>query len=164
MLRIGQGYDIHRLVPGRPLVVGGVAIPYAKGLLGHSDADVLVHAACDALLGAAGMGDIGELFPDTDPQYRDANSIELLRTVGQRIGRKGWQVTNLDATIIAQAPKMSAYKTIMAQRLAECLAVDRRRINIKAKTTEGVGAIGNEEAMAAVCIVMLESTSTPIEE
>ena len=161
MLRIGQGYDIHRLVPDRPLIVGGTTIPYEKGLAGHSDADVLVHAACDALLGAAGMGDIGELFPDTDPQYRDADSMDLLKTVYRRIVTEGWRVVNLDATIFAQAPKMSPHKSKMVQHLANCLAVDSNRINIKATTTEGLGAIGNGDGMAAMCIVMLASTTTP---
>ena len=160
MMRIGQGYDIHRLVAGRPLVLGGVTIPYEKGLLGHSDADVLVHAACDALLGAAGLGDIGELFPDTDPQYRDAYSIDLLAAVCQRIDRS-WQLVNLDATIFAQAPKLSPYKQMMVECLAACMAVAPDMINIKATTTERLGTIGRGDAMAAMCVVLLEST-TPL--
>ena len=160
MMRIGQGYDIHRLVPGRPLVLGGETIPCEKGLLGHSDADVLVHAACDALLGAAGMGDIGELFPDSDPQYRDAYSIDLLAVVYQRI-KKYWRLVNLDATIFAQEPKLSPYKPLMTANLATCMAVAHERINIKATTTEGLGVIGNGAAIAAMCVVMLESTSLP---
>ena len=160
MMRIGQGYDIHRLVPGRPLVLGGETIPYDKGLLGHSDADVLVHAACDAFLGAAGMGDIGELFPDSDPQYRDAYSIDLLAAVCRLIYKR-WRLVNLDATIFAQEPRLSPYKPLMAANLAACVAVDRQRINIKATTTEGLGVIGSGEGIAAMCVVMLESTTLP---
>ena len=160
MIRIGQGYDIHRLVPGRPLVLGGETIPFEKGLLGHSDADVLVHAACDALLGAAGMGDIGELFPDTDPQYRDAYSIDLLAAVCRRINNH-WQLVNMDATIFAQAPKLSPYKPLMVANLAGCMAVTSDKVNIKATTTEGLGAIGSGDGIAAMCIVMLESTPPP---
>lgn len=156
MIRIGQGYDIHRLVAGRPLVLGGATIPCEKGLLGHSDADVLVHAACDALLGAAGMGDIGELFPDTDPRYRDAYSIDLLKTVYRKISPR-WQLVNMDATIFAQAPKLSPYKSLMAANMAACMDVGPERINIKATTTEGLGAIGSGDGMAAVCVVMIES-------
>ncbi len=159
MTRIGLGYDIHRMVPGRPLVLGGETIPYAKGLLGHSDADVLVHAACDALLGAAGMGDIGEMFPDTDPQYQDACSIDLLQTVYERIHVKGWQLVNMDATLFAQAPKLSPYKKVMAAHMAACMQVDPVRINIKATTTEGLGAIGSGAGIAAMCVVMLEATN-----
>jgi len=163
MIRIGQGYDIHRLVSGRPLVLGGETIPYGKGLLGHSDADVLVHAACDALLGAAGMGDIGELFPDDDPQYRNAYSIDLLKTVYQRINEH-WQLVNMDATIFAQAPKLSPYKPLMAGNMAACMAVAPKLINIKATTTEGLGAIGNGEGIAAMCVVSLQSKSLPAGE
>ena len=160
MIRIGQGYDVHRLVAGRPLVLGGETIPYEKGLLGHSDADVLVHAACDALLGAAGMGDIGELFPDTDPRYRNAYSIDLLKTIYRRI-RDAWQLVNLDATVFAQAPKLSPHKPRMAANLAACLNVAPERINIKATTTEGLGAIGRGEGMAALCVVTIESIILP---
>jgi len=163
MMRIGQGYDIHRLVNGRELVLGGETIPNEKGLLGHSDADVLVHAACDALLGAAGMGDIGELFPDTDPQYRDACSIDLLAEVYRRIS-KHWRLVNMDATVFAQEPKLSPYKPQMAANLAACMAVAHEKINIKATTTEGLGAIGSGDGIAAMCIVMLESTSLPAGE
>ena len=159
MTRIGLGYDIHRLVRGRPLVIGGVTIPFDKGLLGHSDADVLVHAACDALLGAAGMGDIGELFPDTDPRYRGADSIDLLKIVYAKIGKDGWALVNLDATIFAQAPKMTPYKEGMVGRMADCMAVQRRRINIKATTTEGLGAIGSGDGIAAMCVALLRSTT-----
>ena len=159
MMRIGMGYDIHRLTPGRPLVLGGEHIPFEKGLLGHSDADVLVHAACDALLGAAGMGDIGEHFPDTDPRYRDAYSIDLLAQVYQRIRASQWTLVNLDATIFAQAPRISPYKPNMVARMAECMSIDRQLINIKATTTEGLGAIGNGEGIAAMCVVMIQSST-----
>lgn len=159
MRRIGLGYDIHRMVPGRPLVLGGETIPYEKGLLGHSDADVLVHAACDALLGAAGMGDIGEMFPDTDPQYRGAYSIDLLKAVYARVRKAGWRLTNMDATIFAQAPKLSAYKQTMTTHMASCMQVDPDRINIKATTTEGLGAIGSGDGMAAMCVVMLHASA-----
>jgi 2-C-methyl-D-erythritol 2,4-cyclodiphosphate synthase len=157
MTRIGMGYDIHRLESGRKLVLGGETIPFEKGLKGHSDADVLVHAACDAILGAAGLGDIGEHFPDTDPQYRDVYSIDLLSTVYQKVKARGFGLVNLDATVFAQAPKISPYKERMIARMAESMSVDRRKINIKATTTEGLGVIGRGEGMAAMCVVLLES-------
>ncbi|BBO73584.1 2-C-methyl-D-erythritol 2,4-cyclodiphosphate synthase [Desulfosarcina widdelii] len=160
MTRIGLGYDIHRLEKGRPLIIGGVTIPFDKGLLGHSDADVLVHAACDALLGAAGMGDIGEHFPDTDPRYRGADSIDLLKTVYAKIAKEGWALVNLDATIFAQAPKMTPHKEDMVGRMADCMAVERHRINIKATTTEGLGAIGHGDGIAAMCVALLRSATT----
>lgn len=156
MARVGLGYDVHRLVPGRKLVLGGEVIPYEKGLLGHSDADVLVHAACDALLGAAGMGDIGEHFPDTDPTYRGIYSIELLTRVYHRVRSKGLVLVNMDATIFAEAPKLSPYKSQMARHMAQSMAVDQGQINIKATTTEGLGAIGRGEGIAAMCIVFLQ--------
>jgi 2-C-methyl-D-erythritol 2,4-cyclodiphosphate synthase len=160
--RIGLGYDVHRLVPGRTLVLGGETIPFDKGLLGHSDADVLVHAACDALLGAVGMGDIGEHFPDTDPQYRDVYSIDLLTTVYRWVTQRGFALVNMDATVFAQAPKISPYKEKMALRMAGSMAVNRERINIKATTTEGLGTIGTGDGIAAMCVVSLHSTtSTP---
>ncbi|BBO80081.1 2-C-methyl-D-erythritol 2,4-cyclodiphosphate synthase [Desulfosarcina ovata] len=159
MTRIGLGYDVHRLVPGRKLVLGGETIPFEKGLLGHSDADVLVHAACDALLGAAGMGDIGEHFPDTDPAYRDKYSIDLLSEVYRRIQSRGLALVNMDATIFAEAPKLFAFKTKMAVRMAGSMAVDHQRINIKATTTEGLGAIGRGAGIAAMCVVLLKSTA-----
>jgi 2-C-methyl-D-erythritol 2,4-cyclodiphosphate synthase len=157
-IRVGLGYDIHRLTTGRPLVLGGITIPFDKGLLGHSDADVLVHAACDALLGAAGMGDIGEMFPDSDPRYRGAYSIDLLKKVGTKVEEENWQLVNMDATIFARAPKLSPYKIKMAACMADCLSVESRRINIKATTTEGLGAIGQGDGVAAMCIVLLQST------
>lgn len=155
MARVGLGYDIHRLVTGRKLILGGVPIPYDKGLLGHSDADVLLHAACDALLGAAGMGDIGEHFPDTDPEYKDACSIDLLVTTYRRIESRDLTLVNLDATVFAQAPRLAPYKAQMAQRMAESLNVDQGRINIKATTTEGLGVIGRGDGIAAMCVVLL---------
>lgn len=158
MTRIGLGYDIHRLVTGRPLVLGGVTIPFEKGLLGHSDADVLVHAVCDALLGAAAMGDIGEHFPDTDPRYRGVDSIELLKTVYATIKKKGWKLVNMDATIFAQVPKMTPYKEGMVGRMADCMEIQPCRINIKATTTEGLGAIGRGDGIAAMCVALLQST------
>jgi 2-C-methyl-D-erythritol 2,4-cyclodiphosphate synthase len=157
-IRTGIGYDIHRLVPGRKLVLGGETIPFYKGLLGYSDADVLVHAACDALLGAAGMGDIGDHFPDSDPRYRDAYSIDLLTAVYRQIAASGLALVNLDATVFAQEPRISTYKSRMAIRMAESMSVDRRRINIKATTTEGLGAIGRGDGIAAMCVVLLQST------
>ena len=161
MARIGLGYDIHRLVPGRKLVIGGVTIPFDKGLLGHSDADVLLHAACDALLGAAGMGDIGEHFPDTDSQYRDIYSIDLLTTVYRRVNERGFALVNMDATVFAQAPRMAPYKARMAVRMADSMSVNQQMINIKATTTEGLGVIGHGDGIAAMCVVLLQST-TPI--
>jgi 2-C-methyl-D-erythritol 2,4-cyclodiphosphate synthase len=158
MTRVGLGYDVHRLVPGRKLILGGITIPFDKGLLVHSDADVLLHAACDALLGAAAMGDIGEHFPDTDPQYKDACSLDLLATVYQRVKDRGLTLVNLDATVFAQAPKLVPYKRQMVMRMAGCLDVGHQRINIKATTTEGLGAIGQGAGIAAMCVVLLKST------
>jgi 2-C-methyl-D-erythritol 2,4-cyclodiphosphate synthase len=157
-IRTGIGYDVHRLVPGRKLVLGGETIPFNKGLLGYSDADVLVHAACDALLGAAGMGDIGDHFPDSDPRYRDAYSIDLLTAVYRQITASGLALVNMDATVFAQEPRISPYKSRMAIRMAESMTVDRRRINIKATTTEGLGIIGRGDGIAAMCVVLLQST------
>lgn len=158
MTRIGLGYDIHRLVSGRKLILGGIDIPFEKGLLGHSDADVLVHAACDALLGAAGLGDIGEHFPDTDDRYKDIFSIELLQAVYKKVKRSGYTLVNMDATIFAQQPRLSSFKDQMAARMADSLSIDPRFINIKATTTEGLGAIGKGEGIAAMCIALLEFT------
>jgi 2-C-methyl-D-erythritol 2,4-cyclodiphosphate synthase len=159
MTRIGLGYDIHRLEPGRKLVLGGETIPFEKGLSGHSDADVLVHAACDALLGATGMGDIGDHFPDTDPRYRDVYSIELLTSVYRRVQKGGLALVNMDATVFAQAPRLSPYKSRMAMRMADSMSVDHRIINIKATTTEGLGAIGKGDGIAAMCVVLLQATT-----
>ena len=138
-MRIGQGYDVHKLVEGRKLILGGVGIPYEKGLLGHSDADVLVHAVMDALLGAAALGDIGQHFPDTDPRYEGISSIELLKKVGELLEEKGYVVENIDATIIAQRPKLLNYRPKMAENIAQALHLDVSRVSVKATTEEGLG-------------------------
>ena len=155
-LRTGIGYDLHRLVTGRPLVLGGVTIPFEKGLLGHSDADVLVHAACDALLGAAGLGDLGQHFPDTDARYKNIYSIELLRHTMNMLTANGYVLINLDATVFAQAPKLAPFNKAMRRTMANALESHWQKINIKATTTEGVGRIGDGEAMAAMCSVLIE--------
>lgn len=155
-MRIGLGYDLHPLVTGRPLILGGVQIPYEKGLSGHSDADVLVHALCDALLGAACMGDIGELFPDTDPTYKNACSIDLLAETWRRVSRVCPGIANLDATVFAEAPKLGPYKEAIRRKLAGTLGTDPARINIKATTMEGLGEIGEGRAMAAMCVVLID--------
>lgn len=153
--RIGQGYDCHALVPGRPLIVGGVTIPHRSGLLGHSDADVLLHAVTDALFGAAGLGDIGRHFPDTDARYAGANSRALLREAGNSVRKAGYEIGNIDATIIAQAPKMAAHIPQMIINIAADLAIDAAQVNLKAKTNERLGWEGREEGMAAQAIVLI---------
>jgi 2-C-methyl-D-erythritol 2,4-cyclodiphosphate synthase len=155
-VRIGQGFDVHALVKGRRLVIGGVTIPFEKGLAGHSDADVLIHAVCDALLGAAALGDIGRHFPDTDPRYRNADSRALLREVAAKIHEAGFTIANLDATIHAEAPKMAPHVAAMIANLAADLALPAARINVKAKTAERLGAIGRGEGIAAEAIALLE--------
>ena len=155
-LRIGHGYDVHRLVEGRRLILGGVDIPWEKGLLGHSDADVLVHAIMDALTGAARLGDIGKLFPDTDPAYAGISSVKLLREVGRLLGEKGFEVVNIDATLLAQAPKVGPYRPQMAANVAEALGIDPEQVNIKATTEEGLGFTGDGSGMAAHAVVLLE--------
>ena len=155
-LRIGHGYDVHRLVEDRPLILGGVTIPWEKGLLGHSDADVLTHAVMDALTGAARLGDIGKLFPDTDPAYKGINSLKLLSEVGRLLTEKGYAVVNIDATLIAQAPKVSPYKQQMAENLAAALHIDLEQINVKATTEEHLGFTGDGSGMAAHAVVLLE--------
>ncbi len=155
-MRIGQGYDVHALVQGRKLVVGGVTIPFEKGLAGHSDADVLIHAVCDALLGAAALGDIGLHFPDTDPKHRNANSRAFLREVAKKVRLAGLSIVNLDATIIAQAPKMAPHTAAMVANLAADLEIDLGQVNIKAKTAERLGAIGRGEGIAAEAIALLD--------
>jgi 2-C-methyl-D-erythritol 2,4-cyclodiphosphate synthase len=155
-MRIGQGFDVHALVQGQKLVVGGVVIPYEKGLEGFSDADVLIHAVCDALLGAAALGDIGLHFPDTNPKYRNANSRTLLREVGKKIRVAGFKIANVDATIIAQAPKMAPHTGAMVANLAADLEIELGQVNIKAKTAERLGAIGRGEGIAAEAIALLE--------
>ncbi len=156
-MRIGMGYDVHRLTEGRPLIMGGVEIPYEKGLLGHSDADVLLHAVMDALLGAAAMGDIGKHFPDTDPAYRGISSLELLKRVGQLLEESYFLVENIDATIIAQAPKMRPYIDRMRQNIADVLKIDISQINVKATTEEGLGFTGSGEGISAQAVCLLES-------
>lgn len=155
-MRIGTGYDVHQLTGGRKLVLGGIEIPHHKGLAGHSDADVLTHALMDALLGAAGLGDIGNLFPDTDPAYKGISSLLLLESVMEHIAGLHLKVEYLDAVIIAQGPKMKEYLSAMRSRLAETMNIDASRINIKATTTEGLGFVGREEGIAAQAVVILK--------
>ena len=155
--RIGHGYDVHRLVEGRKLILGGVDIPYTKGLLGHSDADVLLHAIADALLGAAALGDIGLLFPDTDPAYRGADSRQLLADVAQRVSKAGYAVGNVDATILAQAPKLRPYIDSMRQQIGHILEIFPGRVGLKATTEEGLGFTGSGEGIAVHAVVLLQS-------
>jgi 2-C-methyl-D-erythritol 2,4-cyclodiphosphate synthase len=155
MMRIGQGYDVHRLVEGRKLIMGGVDIPYEKGLLGHSDADVLLHAVKDALLGAAALGDIGKHFPDTDERYKGASSMMLLEEVNRLIEKKGYSVNNVDATIIAQKPKMAPHIEEMRKNIASALKIDVEAVNVKATTTEGLGFTGTGEGIAAQAIASI---------
>ncbi|MGE0823904.1 MAG: 2-C-methyl-D-erythritol 2,4-cyclodiphosphate synthase [Candidatus Binatia bacterium] len=156
--RIGQGTDIHRLVEGRKLILGGVEIPWEKGLLGHSDADVVCHALSNALLGAIGAGDIGQHFPDSDQRYKGASSIDLLRVVMDLVKKRGFRVGNADVTILAEKPKVGPYKETMRQQLAEVLEIDMADVNIKATTGEKMGFVGREEGMMAEAVVLLEST------
>lgn len=158
-LRIGQGYDVHRLTEGRKLILGGVEIPYEKGLLGHSDADVLLHALMDALLGAAGLGDIGKLFPDTDPRYAGASSLLLLMQVGQKLREAGYAIVNADVTLIAQAPKIAPYRKTMEENIVDALEIEPGQINVKATTEEGLGFTGVGAGMAAHAIALLEKRS-----
>ena len=155
-MRIGQGYDVHRLVEGRKLILGGVDIPYEKGLLGHSDADVLVHAVMDALVGAAALGDIGKLFPDTDERYRGADSIGLLREVGRYLDEKGYRVGNIDCTVIAQAPKLAPYREQMRQNMAQALGIEVDQPSVKATTEEKLGFTGRQEGIAAHAVCLIE--------
>jgi len=156
-LRVGQGFDAHRFEKGRKLILGGVEIDYPMGLLGHSDADVLTHALIDALLGAAGLGDIGMHFPDTDPAYRDASSIEMLKTVADDIQALGFQVANVDITIFAQSPRIAPFRAAIVGNLAEAMNMEPERISVKATTTEGMGFVGRSEGMAAAAVVLLEN-------
>lgn len=156
-MRIGMGYDVHKLVEGRRLVLGGVEIPYEKGLLGHSDADVLLHAISDALLGAAALGDIGKHFPDTDPAYKGADSLKLLSEVGRLLENECYIIENIDATIIAQAPKMRPHIDSMRQNIAEALCIDISQINVKATTEEGLGFTGKGEGISSQAICLLNS-------
>ena len=155
-MRIGQGYDVHRLVEGRRLVLGGVDIPWEKGLLGHSDADVLTHAVMDALLGAAGLGDIGKHFPDSDPAYKGADSLKLLERVVVLLEERGFAVGNVDATVLAQRPKLAPYIPKMRENLARVMGVDPSRVNVKATTEEGLGFTGSGEGMAAHAVALIE--------
>jgi len=155
-LRIGHGYDVHRLVSGRALVLGGVTVPYELGLDGHSDADVLLHAVMDALLGAAALGDIGQLFPDTDDAYLGASSMELLREVGKRLDDAGYCVVNLDATVLAQRPKLAPYRRRMRENIAAALTIDVSQVSVKATTEEGLGFTGRGEGIAAHAIALIE--------
>lgn len=154
-VRVGYGFDVHRFAAGRPLILGGLRLHHDQGLDGHSDADVLTHAVIDALLGAAGLGDIGRWFPDTDPRYRDADSLGLLEQVWRRLAGDGWRVVNLDATVVAEAPKLAPHAPAMARNLAGVLGVDPSRINIKASTSEGLGFTGRGEGIAALVACLL---------
>ena len=154
-MQIGIGYDVHRLVTGRQLILGGVLIPFEKGLLGHSDADVLVHAVCDALLGSVGLGDIGLHFPDTDPQYKNISSLKLLAQTNEMVRQKGFTICNIDTTIFAEAPKIGPYRDTMQKNLAHAVEVDPGCINIKATTTEGLGIIGQGEGIGAMSVVLV---------
>jgi len=155
-MRIGHGYDVHKLVPDRDLILGGVKIPFEKGLLGHSDADVLLHAVSDALLGAAGLGDIGRHFPDTDPKYEGADSGILLGVVGLLVAGAGYRISNIDVTLIAQKPKVKAHIPAMQRNIAAALAIDISRVNVKATTEEGLGFTGNLEGIACHAVCLLE--------
>lgn len=157
VIRVGFGYDVHRLVEGRPLILGGVKIPYVKGLLGYSDADVLTHAVIDAILGALGKGDIGRHFPDSDPAYKGADSLFLLKKVVKIAHDERFTVNNLDATVVAQEPKLTTYLNDMEERLSGVLEVDPQVVNVKATTTEGLGLCGREEGLAAYAVVTLRS-------
>ena len=160
-LRIGQGFDVHPLVAGRKLVIGGVEIPYERGLLGHSDADVLLHAICDALLGAAALGDIGKHFPDSDARYKGIDSRELLRNVAALVEEAGWQVRNVDSTIVAQAPRMAPHIAKMVANIAADLGVHESFVNVKATTTEELGFTGRGEGIAAQAICLLQAAAPP---
>ena len=153
-MRVGMGYDVHRLVEGRKLILGGVEIPYEKGLLGHSDADVLLHAIMDALLGAAALGDIGQHFPDTDPAYKGASSIELLKRVGELLEENCYYISNIDATVIAQRPKLAGYREQMRANIAEALHLELDQVNIKATTEEGLGFTGTGEGISLLLITL----------
>jgi 2-C-methyl-D-erythritol 2,4-cyclodiphosphate synthase len=155
-MKIGWGYDIHPLKRGKKLVLGGVDLPFEKGLHGHSDADVLIHAVCDAILGAMGDGDRGRLFPDTDPGFAGIESTHFLQEISQRAATRGFRIHNVDATIIAQRPRLAPYLAEMEKRLARALKIEKQAINVKATSPEGIGAIGRQEAIAALCAVLLE--------
>jgi 2-C-methyl-D-erythritol 2,4-cyclodiphosphate synthase len=155
-LRIGSGYDVHRLVEGRRLVLGGVTIPFARGLWGHSDADVLLHAICDALLGAAALGDIGQHFPDTERKYKDIDSLILLQQVGILLQQRGRGIINIDSTIVAQAPKLAPYLPAMAANISRTLGIGLEQVSVKATTTEGLGFEGQEQGISAQAVALIE--------
>ncbi len=155
-MRVGIGYDVHRLVFGRKLILGGVEIQFEKGLSGHSDADVLAHAIADALLGAAGLNDIGEHFPDSSPEYKDANSIDILTKTAQMIKQKGFSIKNIDGVVIAEAPKLFIYRDQMRRNIARAVDMEPDHVNIKATTTEGLGMFGRGEGIGAQCVVLIE--------
>lgn len=159
-MRVGIGYDIHALVEGRKLMMGGVHVPYDRGCMGHSDADPLLHAVIDAMLGAAGLGDIGEHFPDTDPKYKDADSAALVKRTVALVRRAGWEVENVDCNVITQAPKLKPYKTQMEARIATLLEIDTSRVNVKAKTNENFDAVGKKEAIATQAVVLLKKAKS----
>lgn len=156
MIRVGMGYDVHKLTEGRDLILGGVPIPYEKGLLGHSDADVLIHAVMDALLGAAALGDIGKHFPDTDPKYKGISSMLLLEETARLLKEQGYAIGNIDATIIAQRPKMAPHIPQMRENLAKCLGISEAQVNIKATTEEGLGFTGNGQGISSQAICLIE--------
>ena len=156
MIRVGLGYDVHKLVEGRKLILGGVDIPYEKGLLGHSDADVLLHAVTDALFGGAALGDIGSHFPDTDPRYKGADSLKLLEACGRELREKGWKIGNIDAVIVAQRPKLLPYVPQMRENIARVLGIDVSQVSVKGKTEEGLGFTGSGEGMAVHAVCLLE--------
>lgn len=158
-MRIGQGYDVHRLVEGRKLIIGGVDIPYEKGLLGHSDADVLLHAVIDALLGAAALGDIGQHFPDSDERYKGISSIALLKEVGKILQENGYMIENIDSTVIAQRPKLLPYRPQMAENIAAALGIEKEQVSVKATTEEGLGFTGTGEGISAQAIALLSSVA-----
>lgn len=158
-MRIGQGYDVHRLVEGRKLIIGGVDIPYEKGLLGHSDADVLLHAVMDALLGAAALGDIGQHFPDSDGRYKGISSIALLKEVGKILQENGYMIENIDSTVIAQRPKLLPYRPQMAENIAAALGIEKEQVSVKATTEEGLGFTGTGEGISAQAIALLSSVA-----
>jgi len=160
LLRIGLGHDTHRLIAGSFVMLGGVRIEHTKSLLGHSEADVVLHAVTDALLGAAGLGDIGELFPDTDPGNRHRDSAEMLQIAWQKVRQKDWQIVNLDIILFAEKPKIAPHKEAMRKRIANILGIDATQIGIQAKTGEGIGIIGREEAISAECVVLLTGVPT----
>ena len=157
MYRIGNGYDVHRLIEGRKLILGGVDIPHGLGLDGHSDADVLCHALCDSLLGASGAGDLGKYFPDTDDKWKGVSSLVLLEKTGEIVTKRGYRIANIDTTIVAQQPKLAPYIEAMARNIAETLKIDRDQVNVKASTTERLGFAGREEGIAAYAVVLLQA-------